>query len=119
MNQAWANGGVSRMADARRMCAETVIAMAKDDPTTLYIYAESRDIDAVARGANSFARWCRPTTVSGCSASPYRTSIARRPTPTMSCHCLAPMERPCPHGLTRGRDRGELRLIKLAYIDAP
>jgi hypothetical protein len=29
--------------------AETVIATVKDDPTTLYIYPESRDIDAVAR----------------------------------------------------------------------
>jgi hypothetical protein len=29
--------------------AEAVIALVKDDPTTLYIYPESRDIDAVAR----------------------------------------------------------------------
>jgi len=29
--------------------AESVIAMAKDDPTTLYVYPESGDIDAVAR----------------------------------------------------------------------
>jgi hypothetical protein len=32
---------------------ETVIAMAKDDPTTLYIYPESRDIDAVARAVEA------------------------------------------------------------------
>jgi hypothetical protein len=33
--------------------AETVIAMVKDDPTTLYIYPESRDIDAVARAVEA------------------------------------------------------------------
>ncbi len=33
--------------------AETVMAIAKDDPTTLYIYPESPDIDAVARAVDS------------------------------------------------------------------
>jgi hypothetical protein len=33
--------------------AESIIAMARDDPTTLYIYPESRDIDAVARAAQA------------------------------------------------------------------
>ena len=33
--------------------AETVIATVKDDPTTLYIYPESRDIDAVARAVEA------------------------------------------------------------------
>ena len=33
--------------------AETIMAMAKDDPTTLYIYPESRDIDAVARAVEA------------------------------------------------------------------
>jgi hypothetical protein len=33
--------------------AGTVIAMARDDPTTLYIYPESRDIDAVARAVKA------------------------------------------------------------------
>ena len=33
--------------------AETVIGMVKDDPTTLYIYPESRDIDAVARAVET------------------------------------------------------------------
>ena len=33
--------------------AQTVMAMVKDDPTTLYIYPESRDIDAVARTIES------------------------------------------------------------------
>jgi hypothetical protein len=33
--------------------AETIMAMAKDDPTTLYIYPESRDIDAIARGVEA------------------------------------------------------------------
>ena len=33
--------------------AETIIAMVKDDPTTLYIYPESRDIDAVARAVEA------------------------------------------------------------------
>ena len=36
--------------------AATVIAMVKDDPTTLYIYPESRDIEAVA-GAPHAAYW--------------------------------------------------------------
>jgi hypothetical protein len=33
--------------------AETIMAMAKDDPTTLYIYPESRDIDALARAVEA------------------------------------------------------------------
>ena len=33
--------------------AETIIAMVKDNPTTLYIYPESRDIDAVARAVEA------------------------------------------------------------------
>jgi len=33
--------------------AESIFAMAKDDPTTLYIYPESRDIDAVARAVEA------------------------------------------------------------------
>src|SRR5208337_3055416 len=33
--------------------AETIMAMVKDDPTTLYIYPESRDIDAVARAVEA------------------------------------------------------------------
>ena len=33
--------------------AETIMAMAKDNPTTLYIYPEFRDIDAVARAVEA------------------------------------------------------------------
>ena len=33
--------------------AETVMAIARDDPTTLYIYPESRDIEAVARAVEA------------------------------------------------------------------
>src|SRR5271166_5376960 len=33
--------------------AESIFAMAKDDPTTLYIYPEFRDIDAVARAVEA------------------------------------------------------------------
>ncbi len=33
--------------------AETIMVMVKDDPTTLYIYPESRDIDAVARAVGA------------------------------------------------------------------
>ena len=33
--------------------ADTIIAMVRDNPTTLYIYPESRDIDAVARAVEA------------------------------------------------------------------
>ena len=33
--------------------AATIMAMVRDDPTTLYIYPESRDIDAVARAVQA------------------------------------------------------------------
>jgi hypothetical protein len=65
-------------------------------------------ISSAEQALNSCARCCRPTRVSACSVSPFRTSIACRSTLTMCCHCLAPAELPRPNSLMCARDRGEL-----------